>query len=219
MDTRTLELKNKTLLMEKKELEETISLLRESNRKLFVDNLMLKRKNDLLETKAEFLKLKSITDTYTGLYTKDAIKLQVEKTSNMGLNNILVIIDIDNFKLINDSFGHDKGDEILKIMSEILKSSLKGSDIASRFGGDEFVIFLRDINMENTLKLLNKIQNDLANISLDSSFITISVGVTKYCNDLTYDENFKRADDALYESKNTGKNKITIYSEKTLKKR
>jgi diguanylate cyclase len=131
----------------------------------------------------------------------------------------LLFIDLDHFKNINDSMGHDAGDELLKKVSAILQESVRETDIVGRFGGDEFVIGLLDISAsEDAANISNKIIDEISKpfvINQMEVFIGASIGVTFYPNDTELlADLLKNGDNAMYQAKKTGKNRYVFYEKK-----
>ena len=160
---------------------------------------------DITETKQ--IKQQWEKDSKTGLLQSEAFQKQLEievKKSEF----ILAIFDIDHFKQINDTYGHTKADEVLQQIGNIIKKSTRNSDLSGRFGGDEFVLALKSVNLEIGELLLQRLKNNIQeNVKIDDRKIncTISIGCAEY------DPNLEKADKALYESKTSGRNKIKIY--------
>ncbi|WP_281950644.1 EAL domain-containing protein [Nitrosophilus kaiyonis] len=136
--------------------------------------------------------------------------------------NALIFIDLDNFKYINDSFGHEIGDKVLKKISRRLKKSVREIDTVSRLGGDEFVILLEDLENENAAdyayllanKILEKIKKPI-NIDNFKYYITASLGITIFPEEnenLTVNKIVKHADNAMYYAKSLGKNSIKFFN-------
>ena len=126
-------------------------------------------------------------------------------------NNLfyLLLIDIDDFKAINDSYGHLAGDKALQVFSSSIKDNLNETSIIGRWGGDEFMIMLFDTNVNEIINLFEKIKTNLSKQNSNINFpINISAGILKYNNKETYNNNFEKLDQLLYEAKQTGKNKI-----------
>ena len=112
------------------------------------------------------------------------------------------MIDIDNFKKINDTFGHNKGDEVIKSLANLLKESIKGKDIVARIGGEEFILLLQDIKTLDAINFLNTLCKDIAKLNF-----TVSIGLTtQKLNSL--DEMITQADKLLYKAKESGKNRV-----------
>ena len=125
----------------------------------------------------------------------------------------LIMIDLDNFKEINDTYGHLAGDSILKTIAEKIKSEIRPVDVISRWGGDEFVIFIESSIKEAALTA-ERIKNAFSKITIGADSnpitVTVSMGITEYKKEETLEELTKKADYALYQSKENGKNCITL---------
>ena len=152
-------------------------------------------------------------DFLTGLYNRRYFfKDMTEYFYNAKIkheNFCIAMIDIDNFKKINDTFGHDMGDKVIIRLAEILLHNTNEGDLVSRFGGEEFCIVLKDIEPEIALKRLEKIRTKVqkALISKDNIAFTISIGVS-FIQDDNLDEAINIADMMLYKAKHNGKNMI-----------
>ncbi len=122
-----------------------------------------------------------------------------------------ILFDIDDFKLVNDTYGHDKGDLVLKTLAEGVKEVLREGDILCRWGGEEFVVLIPSSNEKDIEVISEKVRLTCQNIDLElQSNITVSVGATISCKLDSLDTIIKRADNGLYTSKKTGKNKVTV---------
>lgn len=170
------------------------------------------------KTEQEKLKLRAQTDLLTGLYNKITTqKLINEYLLENGKEkiNALMSIDIDNFKGVNDNLGHLVGDKVLVDIAGKLKKLFRQSDIIGRFGGDEFVVFLKDI--PNQMFAENKANEILQNIRAkvngnDKCKISASVGISIYPqNGLNFKRLYKNADDALYQAKKIGKDSWKLF--------
>ena len=151
-------------------------------------------------------------DPLTGLYNRRILQ-------NVREAGTLVLCDIDNFKSVNDTFGHDIGDKVLKGVSKILLRNVRVGDIVCRFGGDEFLIIFSADNKEVISKRMEKICGDITRIvKLDNFDVTLSVGVAINDNDYDSETLFGMADKALYQSKGNGKNQITYFEKEKVKK-
>jgi len=133
-----------------------------------------------------------------------------------GTSLCLIIADIDFFKKVNDTYGHLVGDNVIRMVAATLKNSIKGKDLAARIGGEEFAILLPDTPVDGAMKLANDIRLafeglDLKKKSTGESLgkITLSFGVATYREGEAVDDFINRADEALYQSKETGRNKVT----------
>ena len=129
----------------------------------------------------------------------------------------IICIDIDHFKSINDNYGHNIGDEILKLVSSKMNKLIRKSDILARTGGEEFTILLNNTDKENAFILAEKLRTTIENSCYrDKEFeiqVTISLGISELQNDdEELDSIISRADKALYRAKNESRNKTVIYS-------
>lgn len=176
----------------------------------------LSKANETLLKKAESLEKKASTDYLTKLNNRrkfnTLIEYELTQMKRYKDRDLCVIVfDIDGFKYINDTYGHDTGDKILQEISKILKVSVRNSDITCRWGGEEFAIALSETNIEDALLVAEKLRATVENhIFVNDLRITCSFGVSQYHSDDTYPTLFKRADEALYKAKNTGKNKVVL---------
>ncbi len=156
-------------------------------------------------------------DSFTGLLNKRACAEYVaEMLAADSEIHYMAMIDIDNFKNVNDTYGHMYGDKVIGQVASIINSSLNGRGIVGRFGGDEFFIFTNWISTEMQLRaILTSIRKRVQNaFEKQSCKVTLSIGVSKAPTDgCTYDELFKKADKCLYLAKFKGKNRFIIYEE------
>ena len=172
-----------------------------------------------LKMKKNILLSKSQTDSLTTLYNRDAceelVTIYLNRKTRL-LYYSFIIIDIDYFKQVNDKFGHHNGDILLKEFSQLLKESFSQNDIISRWGGDEFIVFMKDIN-ENNLDIINEklrklcqLMNKEIEFNGDTQKISISVGafISNRIND--FNDLYNKADAALYEVKRNGRNGFKI---------
>lgn len=125
-----------------------------------------------------------------------------------------VALDLDDFKQVNDSFGHIEGDALLHAIGDILRSSFRESDIIGRVGGDEFVILLKNIDLDQALHKLDGVRTRLAATRVNNTDSSPSVSMGVYVTQLSdraYRDVFVKADEALYRAKRSGKNRIVLY--------
>ncbi len=173
--------------------------------------------NEAYETLILELEKKVDTDTLTGLYNKAGFVKKVSLHLDTHQNGAMIVIDLDNFKAINDNFGHLKGDEILHTFAELLESQLRPLDVLGRFGGDEFVIFLRHKCSEKRIaEIFQGLKDNLEDTYITENgekvIISISLGIANYTNEInTYEKLFEAADKALYLAKRNGKNNFVIH--------
>lgn len=174
----------------------------------------------VLESKLlmNILKDSSLKDALTGLYNRRYLDEFIDEIHDSSKTFSILMADIDYFKQINDKYGHDMGDKVLKGIADILRANIKGSDLAIRFGGEEFLIMLFNITPENAMKKADEIRIEFSNKifknSEESFSKTLSIGVAHYPTQGTSIwHSIKYADVALYEAKNSGRNKVIEFKE------
>ena len=165
----------------------------------------------------------AITDALTKLYNRrhfnDLFTREINRTKRDEKYFSFLIMDIDHFKQYNDTYGHQAGDEVLIKFAKSLKTSIsRASDSVFRLGGEEFGLIFSDLNEKDSLEFANIVKNDIEKLEIEhsknsaSKFITASMGlvVQKGKNILNDDEIYKLADEALYEAKESGRNKVIL---------
>lgn len=161
----------------------------------------------------EFL---SITDPLTKLYNRNKFNDVMEKMFlrrhwDMDNSFSLVIVDIDHFKQVNDTYGHGTGDEVLKAAAERLSQTLRTGDVVARWGGEEFVCLLPNVTVGSALLVAEKLREGFESLEIPNvRRITASFGVSVYRQGDTPEELFHRADKALYKAKHNGRNRVEI---------
>lgn len=186
-------------------------------------HMELKKSRDLLEEKNKELMVAyekiehlALTDTLTGIPNRRNISNTMSKEASRCRRNgstfALVMCDIDFFKKVNDTYGHDTGDYVLKTVAGIIQSNLRQQDIVSRWGGEEFLIVLPETGINDGMKVSEKLRKNIEETKMEfgghSFGITMTFGVTIYENEVGLEKSIKKADDALYEGKQTGRNKV-----------
>jgi diguanylate cyclase (GGDEF)-like protein len=160
----------------------------------------------------------AVTDSLTGLYVRRyfIVKLQEEIHRAERYNKPLsvVMVDLDRFKKINDTYGHDAGDRALKTISQFFQKNIRDIDAIGRYGGEEFVMLIPDADKKAAFCLAERLRKELAKVKLeDLPPITISLGIATYPSDGTdIDELIKKADAAMYEAKRKGRNRAVKFS-------
>ncbi|MDD3839719.1 MAG: GGDEF domain-containing protein [Clostridia bacterium] len=159
----------------------------------------------------------SITDRLTGLYNYQYIneqcKQEIARANRYNYSFCIAMIDIDDFKYINDKYGHREGDKIIRQFGHIIKKNCRSSDIAARYGGDEFTIILTNTDGQAAFKIVERLRKTVEDQKIQvggkSVKMSISAGVANYPLDAkTMEQLFLKADRALYKSKANGKNKV-----------
>lgn len=165
-----------------------------------------------------FIEHQRNTDYLTGLLTKSAFQdMAMQRAKEQFASGFFIIIDLDNFKRVNDLYGHDVGDNVIKQTADCIDECFGDSALKSRFGGDEFMVFLIDTS---ETELEDKIHKFLLRVPLDTilpnrnDIIYCSIGITSVkAGEFDYSTVFKQADTALYHSKRNGKNQSCLYTE------
>lgn len=171
----------------------------------------------------EHLKLQSIQDNLTGLYNRrffeEYAKKEIAKCSRHPTTFAILLIDIDLFKTINDTYGHLMGDKVLKEVAHKLRENCRQSDVVARWGGEEFIIYLRDISKEYAIVRAEALRRAIAKLDIVfhhvrlNTPITISIGVSLFpIHADEIDKLTSKADEALYLAKNQGRNNIMVAS-------
>lgn len=186
---------------------------------------MLERENAELMLKNRTLAEQSARDALTGLYNRryviDKIDAEMNRALRHGNPMALLMLDVDHFKNINDSFGHPVGDKVLQILGNVLKESCRIYDTPGRYGGEEFCLMLPDTRLENTLIVAERIRQRVEETPFVSGSITIhltaSIGVAALENvpeEALFSANalIERADRALYAAKDRGRNRVEIWN-------
>ena len=193
------------------ELEGRIAQLQSENAHLLMQNTIL----------SEI----SARDTLTGLYNRWYVMEKIDSEMNRSLRSgspvSVLMLDIDHFKNINDSFGHTAGDSVLRTFGQVLRDSCRVYDVPGRYGGEEFCIVLPDTRIDNTTVVAERIQERLAasrfEIGEQSISVTASIGIAGMDSPsgnemVTSSALIDRADRALYSAKNRGRNRVELWS-------
>lgn len=160
-------------------------------------------------------------DQLTGLYNRhylnDTLSKKVAHTKRHGEPLSVIIVDIDHFKSVNDTFGHLMGDLILKAVGSTMLDSARKEDIAARFGGEEFIIVLDNCTAPDALVKAEKLRSQIEALHPEEIAVTASFGVTQLDEDTQrYEDLLKNADTALYIAKEEGRNRVVLYEKKAL---
>jgi two-component system cell cycle response regulator len=170
----------------------------------------------LLEKEKKLSKI-TITDDLTGLFNRrhfnNILMHSIQYARQSGQKMAMLLIDIDFFKSVNDTYGHQKGDEVLRVLGDIIKEALRKSDFPCRIGGEEFAVLMPGTNISEALVVGERIRKEFAgrpfkSFSDKTFFSTVSAGVGQYKDGETGHEFFEKTDKALYQAKKQGRNRI-----------
>jgi diguanylate cyclase (GGDEF)-like protein len=164
------------------------------------------------------VKERSLRDSLTGLFNRRVLEemLGMEMGRREPVPLALIVLDLDNFKKVNDTFGHPAGDEVLSATGAILRKGCRPNDIVARHGGEEFAVLLSGVSCEVALKVAERLRTKIAEHKFTfadtQTGITASIGVAFIANGgITADEFLSRADQALYHAKQNGKNRVSVF--------
>jgi diguanylate cyclase (GGDEF)-like protein/PAS domain S-box-containing protein len=176
-------------------------------------------KNDISERRKMEEELKnivgkdSLTQTYNRSKFKELFNKEIARFSRYSHPFSLILLDIDFFKSVNDTYGHITGDNILKSVSRIIQKCIRETDSLIRWGGEEFIIIASATDLEKAIMLAERIRKTIENHSFDVvRKLTISFGVSSFRSGDSKDSIVKRADDAMYQAKRNGRNRVEAIS-------
>jgi diguanylate cyclase (GGDEF)-like protein/PAS domain S-box-containing protein len=155
-----------------------------------------------------------LTQISNRLKFDDALAFELERARRYGNTFSLVLFDIDNFKEVNDTFGHERGDRILRELVEVVRPAVRETDLFARWGGEEFVVLLIETKVDGAARFANKLRGTIAGHSFDGiSRLTCSLGVAEYRSGDTPATLFARADEGLYNAKRAGRDRVAMCTE------
>ena len=172
---------------------------------------------DIDSEKRRSLELRRLsqTDPLTGLYNRATLIKRLSRVLRRGTaaSHALIILDIDHFKELNDTFGHQFGDAVLQEVAGALKDCLRSNDFSGRLGGDEFMLFMRGLSDTAIIRgRLNLLRERLRNLNLTEAPLTVSIGIALFpVHGKSFQELYDRADHALYEAKRKGRDTMVFY--------
>lgn len=150
-------------------------------------------------------------DSLTGLYARHYLDEEIKERQSTDFCGSLIVVDIDQFKMVNDTYGHQQGDKILKQVSDIVKSSIRQGDIAARWGGEELAVYLPQLGVQQAIYVAERIRKRV--MGETEPCVTVSCGIAEWSwtdDRVSVESLFYRADMALYEAKNNGRNQVVI---------
>jgi diguanylate cyclase (GGDEF)-like protein len=157
-------------------------------------------------------------DRLTGVLTREGF---FERMARNGMNEgLTLMIDLDHFKAVNDTYGHFVGDEVLRHVAARIRETVRPMDLLARFGGEEFILFLKDMDKQNGLEVAERIRSQVAGTPVRTGgaaiTVTVSIGAAKLCPQRDLDLALRSADSALYAAKTSGRNRLA-YQDNGLK--
>ncbi len=153
-----------------------------------------------------------LTKLYSRRHHDRQLEMHIRKMNRKGGDLSIMMIDVDDFKTINDYYGHEAGDRMLKYVAGVISSNLRKTDISSRIGGDEFNIILPGTSLEDTKKIASRIISDLESRQ-DEHKVSVSIGVAKWEKSMDSLILTKMADQAMYKAKESGRNQVQVVHE------
>ena len=173
----------------------------------------VEQKVQTLETQLVETRLAAQHDALTGLGNRRAVEAAFKGFMETRQRFVLALFDVDDFKRINDTYGHVAGDATLKTIATTVKSSVRGHDVVGRYGGDEFILMMVDASLVQAEQRLRGIIRDIRNAPPSAPGlpgVTVSCGAAAYCAGDTFESLVGRADQALYDVKRSGKNRLGL---------
>ena len=167
------------------------------------------------EKAGEFEQL-SVTDALTGLlnrrYIEERLMEEIKRSNRHGFPMSFMMLDVDNFKSYNDAHGHPAGDAALKLVANVIRETLRGADVAARFGGEEFSILLPQTTGEEAVAIAERIRSNIEHADFPHRRVTTSIGVASCSAELCVSADLvSAADKALYEAKRRGRNRVVTF--------
>jgi diguanylate cyclase (GGDEF)-like protein len=189
------------------------SALRETNRQLHARIEEIGRLQVALQ---ELAVRDSLTGLYNRRYLDETLEREVSRARREGIPLSLVMLDIDHFKRVNDTYGHQVGDEVLRMLASTLLADIRAEDVACRYGGEEFLILLPNMPLETTMLRAQAWRSAVEALRVTHGnfqiTFTISLGVSAYPeHGKTPDDLTRCADQALYRAKNEGRNQVSVF--------
>lgn len=186
-----------------KELMRSLEISVKSEQELRIQNIIMDRLS----------KIDPLTDLYNHKTFHEYLGWLIDHQQSNPFPMQLAVIDIDNFKKVNDLYGHWVGDIVLRQVTAVMLQHIDSDDFAARYGGEEFVIILTSKTLEDSGRIMENILAGIAGLpisEMDNESVTVSIGMHEYNGGDSKSSIFQQADDALYEAKKTGKNRIVI---------
>lgn len=181
------------------------------------NHLKTKHLMDMLEAKNKILAINATTDELTGLFNRrffwECLRKESSRADRTKSSYSIIIMDIDDFKDVNDIYGHLNGDKVLSTIATIIKNGVRKTDTLARFGGEEFIVLLPDTSVENAAIVADKLRKTVAGKYFDfmKNNITLSMGVADSDEGDSFENVIQIADERLYKAKANGKNQVVFH--------
>ena len=193
-------------------IELSVAMWRVGNETFFSGIVRDITKRKQMESKMQIL---ATTDTLTHVFNRikyaELMQREIERVRRYSHPLSIIMFDIDHFKKVNDTYGHMVGDDVLCMLTQIVKENLRETDFLVRWGGEEFVIITPETDLQRAEKLAERIRLATESYPFDQvERVTLSFGVTQFHKDDTEDAFIKRADDAMYMAKKNGRNRVEV---------
>lgn len=193
-------------------IEITCRLIQEEDKKYIIS---IARDISTLKAMNENLKKMATTDSLTGIYNRhkfeEMFEIEIDRVLRYETPLSMIMFDIDHFKMVNDTFGHDVGDYVIKNIVDSVKRNIRHIDIFVRWGGEEFIIICPQTDSLSAATLAQKLRGDIEKTTLDKvGKITCSFGVTSYLKKESKNSFIKRLDSAMYRAKDEGRNRVVV---------
>jgi diguanylate cyclase (GGDEF)-like protein len=167
---------------------------------------------------SEVLRRLAVTDSLTGTFNRrhfmELMAREQRRADRYNTTYAILMIDIDHFKRVNDTYGHQVGDHAIQAMAEACKRTTRPTDIVARYGGEEFIVTLTHTDQPGALQVAERLRQAVADIVVPTEqgplSFTISIGVSSYVKQSAVDQAIGRADQALYRAKQTGRNRVCV---------
>ncbi|MBN2824620.1 MAG: GGDEF domain-containing protein [Campylobacterales bacterium] len=152
----------------------------------------------------------ALTECYNRYAIMEYIQAEINRSKRISKPFSLIMYDLDHFKAINDTYGHDKGDRVLQIVTDIIRHSIREVDLVGRYGGEEFLILMPHTALREAIEIAQRAKEAVANYKFDTiKGVTISLGVIEYQEGEEINSLLKRVDELLYQSKKEGRNRVS----------